>query len=264
MIGTFFNELRGFLIGIKYQPADLAFYNRGESIPGFINNSISGTISGVLFPAMSRLQDDKNAIKTSIRRSMMCSTFLMAPLMFLLMGAADNIIILLYTDKWAAAIPYMQVVVVGYLFSIVGGSNLQALNAIGRSDITLKLEFIKKPIYLAIILYAMTISPLAMAFGNTVYGLFGASVNALPNKKLIGYSYGEQLRDIAPQIGLGLLAGIAAFAIGKIPINIYLSLTLQLLMGCVVYLLLARLFKLESYQYLRNTIVDYIQNALTK
>lgn len=260
LIGAFFNELRGFLIGLKYKPADLAFYNRGESLPGFVNGTVTGTLLGVLFPVMSRLQDDKNAIKTSIRRSMMSSTFLMAPLMFLLMGAADSIIVLLYTEKWAAAIPFMQVVAVGYLLSIVGNANLQALNAIGRSDVCLKLEFVKKPVYLAILLYTMTISPLAMAAGNTVYALYGASVNALPNKKLIGYSYGEQLRDIAPSIGLGLLSGVVAYAVGRLPLNIYLLLILQFLIGIGVYWIIAKLLKFESYQYLRNTVIDYIRN----
>lgn len=263
LLGTFFNEIRAFLIGLKYQPSDLAYYNRGDSLPGFVNNTITGTISGVLFPAMSRLQDDKGAVKASIRRSMMSSSFLMSPLLFLLMGASENIILLLYTDRWAMAIPFMQVIAVGYLLTIMGNANLQALNAIGRSDITLKLEFVKKPIYLGILLYTMTISPLAMAVGNTIYAFYGATVNALPNKKLIGYSYREQILDVAPQLGLGLVSGIVSFLIGRMGLNIYLSLALQLSLGLGVYWFLAYLLKLESYIYIRNTVLDLI-NGLRK
>ncbi len=261
LIGTFFNEIRGFLIGLKYQPSDLAFYNRGDSLPAFVNGTITGTLSGVLFPAMSRLQDDKSAVKTSIRRSMMSCSFVLAPLMFLLMGAAENITLLLYTDKWAAAIPFMQVIAVGYLLSIVGNANLQALNAIGRSDITLKLELIKKPVYLGILLYTLGISPLAMAVGNTLYAIFGASVNAFPNKKLIGYGYREQILDIAPQLGLGLLAGVAAYFIGRSGWNIYLTLSLQLVVGLGLYWVLSYLFRLESYFYLRNTLIDFFRKT---
>lgn len=259
LIGTFFNELRGFLIGVKYQPADLAYYNRGESIPRLINDNITGTISGVLFPAISRLQDDKRAVKTSIRRSMMTSTFLVAPLMFLLLATAGNVIELLYTEKWAMAIPFMQVVSLNYLFSIVGSANLQAMNAIGRSDITLKLEFIKKPVYLGMLLYTMTISPLAMAIGNAVYALYGATVNALPNKKLIGYSYMEQLKDILPQIAIAALSGCIVYAMGKLQINLIILLILQYLAGIGLYAVTSKILHLECYRYFIVTVKDFIK-----
>lgn len=259
LIGTLFGELKGFLVGLKYSPADLAYYNRGSSIPSFVNGTVSGTISGVLFPTISRVQDDKSAVKTSIRRSMMSTTFLMAPLMFLMIGAAESIILLLYSFKWAAAIPFMQVIAVEYLLTIMGSANLQALNAIGRSDLVFRLEFVKKPVYLAILLYTMTISPLAIAIGNTLYCLYGASINALPNKKLIGYSYREQLSDILPSMGLGLISGVIVFLIGKIHLPVIALLVVQVSVGMAVYLSIAALLKMESYIYLRNTLLDYFK-----
>lgn len=260
LIGTFFNELRGFLIGLRFQPADLAFFNRGNSIPGLINDNVNGTISTVLFPAISKLQDDRTAIKSSIRHAMMTSVFIMAPLMILLAASSRQIILLLYTDKWIQAVPFMQVIVFYHLFSIVGLANLQALNAIGRSDITFKLEFVKKPILLAILLYTATISPLALSIGTAIYAIIGAGINAYPNRKLIGYSYREQIADVLPQILISIPPGIIVWFIGFLPWNTLIVLSLQILLGGGLYYLIARLLHLESYQYSVETISNYLSN----
>ena len=257
LVGTLFNELRGFLIGLRFMPADLAFYNRGNSIPALVNDNVNGTISTVLFPAMTKLQDDKSAVKQSMRRAMMTSAFFLAPLMVMLAATAKQLVLILFTEKWLGAVPFMQVISLGYIFSVMGSANLQAINAIGRSDITFKLEFIKKPFYLAIILGTMLISPLAIAAGNAVYNVIGSAVNAIPNKRLIDYRYGEQLLDILPQLLLALIAGGAAFAIGQLPWNIYVVLLLQLAVGAALYMGLARLFQMESLRYVIETIRDY-------
>lgn len=257
LLGSFFNELRGFLIGAKYKPADLAFYNRGDSLPQVFSNNISGTLNGVLFPVMSRFQDDKKQVKAALRRSIMTSSFVVVPVMFLMSAVADKLIIILYTEKWAMAIPFMQIISFKYCFNLLGGANTQAIKAIGRSDITLKLELIKKPLFLIMLLITMQISPLAICIGNTVWDLFGAMINAYPNKKLIKYSYFEQLKDISPQLILSVIMGGAIFLLGRCSFNIYLIFTCQILIGVSLYLGMAYLFKLESFHYLRLTIKDH-------
>lgn len=260
LIGTLFNELRGFLIGVRFRPSDLAFFNRGNSLPGLIYENVNGTISSVLFPAMTKVQDDISSIKNSMRRAMMTSVFILAPILVLLAATSYQVIIILFKEKWAPAIPYMQVIVFYHLFSIVGMANLQALNAIGRSDITFKLEFVKKPILLAILLYTSSISPIALSIGTAVYAVIGAAINAAPNKKLINYSYQEQFSDILPQILIALVAGAVAWLIGRVPVNIYLQLLLQLTVGGGSYLCLAKLFRLESFDYSLKTIRKYLSS----
>lgn len=260
LLGTFFDQLRGFLIGIKYKPADLAFYNRGMSIPQLLTGNVQGTLDGVLFPAISRVQNDKSQVKQAIRRSMMTSSFFVFPLMFLLSAVSDKLIVIIYGSKWVMAIPFMQVICFKYCFGIIGGANLQAMNAIGRADITLKLEFIKKPLYFAIIFGTMFISPLAMCIGNTVYDLIGASINAQPNKKLIGYSYLEQLKDLAPQMILSLIMATVVFFIGKISFNIYIMAFLQIVVGLGLYWMMAKLLKLECLAYIEKTVKEFMQS----
>ena len=253
-MGTFFNELKSFIVGIKYTPADLAYYNRGESLPGLIANNINNTINTVLFPAISQIQNNKEEVKKAIRRSMMTSSFIMLPLMFILAATADKIVWILLTEKWMFCFPFMQVLCLNHCINILGTANLQAINAIGRSDITLKLEIIKKPVYLLMILSAMFISPFAIAVATTIYSLFGTIINAWPNKKLIHYKFSEQISDILPQLILSICMSLIVLGIGILPINIYILLFLQITTGFIFYILSSKILKLESYNYILSSI----------
>lgn len=254
LFGTFFDQLRGFLIGIKYKPADLAFYNRGMTIPQILASNLQGTIDSVLFPAISKVQNDKALVRQAIRRSMMTSGFFVFPAMFLMSAVADKLIVIFYGSKWIMAIPFMQIISFKYCFGVIGSANLQAMKAIGRSDITLKLEFIKKPIYLIIIISTMFISPLAMCVGHTFYDLIGATINAQPNKKLIGYNYKEQLMDLAPQMLASFVMAVVVYLIGKLRINIFFLTFIQLFVGVLLYYIIVRMFRFESYQYVVRTV----------
>ena len=190
----------------------------------------------------------------------MTSVYIMAPLMVLLAVTSKQLILLLYTDKWIQAVPFMQVAVFYHLFSILGLANLQALNAIGRSDITIKLEFIKKPILMVILLFTCKISPLALSVGTAIYAIIGAAINAQPNKKQISYSYKEQLADTLPQITIALAASSVAYAIGLFHLNLYIQLFLQYVIGIGAYLFLTKLLRLESMNYTFTTIRDYFSS----
>lgn len=257
LMGTLFNELKSFVIGVKYLPADLAFYKRGEQLPAIISDNINNTINTVVFPAISKIQDNKQDVKHAIRRSMMTSSYVLTPLLFFMAASADNITLLLLTEKWMPCVPYMRVICVSYCVSILGTANLQAFNAVGRSDITFKLEFIKKPLYLIIIFLTMWISPLAIAIGNLIYGVIATSINAWPNRKLIDYKIIEQLKDVYPQFIISSVIGLVVFFVGFISLSPYLMLLIQILIGLVLYIMLSTMFSLESYKYVLNTIKNF-------
>lgn len=259
LMGTFFDQLKGLIIGVKYTAADLAYYNRGEHMPSLISSNIVGAINGVLFPAIAKVQDDRDTVKRAIRRAIKTTSFFVFPAMFLLFFCADKIIIILFTEKWVPAIPFVQVICLKYCFQVIGTANLQALKAIGRADITFKLEFIKKPIFLTCIAIGAYFGPLAICLGNTIYDFIGATINAMPNKKLIGYSYRAQLFDVFPHLVSAIAMGSAVYSISLISVNIYLQLILQVSVGLGIYIGIAHILKFESYQYIVATAKEMLR-----
>ena len=195
LLDTLYQDIQGLVIGRKYDSATLGFFNRGKQFPQFLINAINGAVQSVLLPAMSALQDKKEEVKRVMRQSMTLSAFIIFPMMAGLAGISETLVKLLLTEKWLPCVPYIKLFCFSFAFWPVQTCNLSAINAMGRSDIFLKLEIIKKSYGMAVLIIAVVFfnTPLAIAATGLVTALLSCFVNAFPNKKLINYSFKKQI-----------------------------------------------------------------------
>ena len=163
LLDTCYNNLRNLIIGKMYSPSDLAFYNQGDKFPKLIVTNINTSIDSVLLPTMSSAQDDRERVKNMTRRAIKTSTYVMAPLMMGLAFCATPIVKLVLTDKWLPCVPFLRIFCITYMFWPVHTANLNAINAMGRSDWFLRLEIIKKIMGMAILLSTMWFRVMPMA-----------------------------------------------------------------------------------------------------
>ena len=254
LIDTLYNNIRTFIIGGKYSNDDLAFYDRGSQFPYVIVNNINLSIDSVLLPTMSKVQNDRGAVRSMTRRSIKVSTFLIAPLLMGLAFTATPVIRLVLTEKWLPAVFFLRIFCVTLMFYPIHTANLNAIKAVGRSDMFLKLEIIKKSVGVTALLATFWISVEAMAYSLLFTTITSMLINSWPNRKLLGYSYLEQLKDILPGIFLAVAMGICVFPIQFIGLPDIVTLCIQVPMGAVIYILGAKLFKLDSFDYLKENI----------
>lgn len=259
-----YTDLRSLLIGKVYTSADLGYYNRGDQFPKLIVTNVNTSINSVLFPAMSKIQDDKYAVKSMTRRSMKTSTYIMAPLLMGLAACGKSVISILLTDKWMPAYPFMVIFCITSMFFPIHTANLNAIKAMGRSDLFLKLEIIKKIVGLLALVLTIKISVMAMAYSLLVTSVLSQIINSWPNKKLMNYSYLEQLKDILPGIGLAAFMGVCVYCINFLHLNMWLTLIVQVPLGAIIYIGLSALFKLEAFTYLINMIKPAISKIFSK
>lgn len=232
---TGYQELRSVIIGKKYSSADLAYYDKGRSFPLLIVNNLNSSIAAVLFPKMSEEQDDRQKIKTTTRNSIRFSALILCPMMLGLATVSDSFVRLLLTEKWLPCVSLMQLFCIIYLFQPIHTANMQAIKAMGRSDIYLRLEVVKKVIELVVLLVTMWISVDAMVIGMAVCATLFVFVNAYPNIKLLDYSIREQLADILPPVVMSLIMGAAVVAVGLLPLPLVIKLIVQVLAGAILY-----------------------------
>lgn len=253
-MGTFCNQLKGYLIGYKYTAADLAYFNRGEGLPEMLKNNISGTIDSVLLPAFSKIQDDVDFVKRGVRRSIKTSSFIVFPVLVGLAATAGNVVPILYSAKWSPAVPFMQIACATLCVILLNNTNLQTLYALGRTDIVLKQEFIKKPVMLFILAITVPISPLAISFGIFFHHIHELFWTCRASSKLIHYSLKEQLNDVRPGLIAAIVMGLLVSLSDHITENPYLSLLVQIPFGVIVYWTISHVFKLESYLYVKDFV----------
>lgn len=250
LLETLYTELSSLVIGKKYDSGTLGYYNRGKQFPQFIINAVNGAVQSVMLPAMAARQDDTDQVKNMMRTSMTMSAYIIFPMMAGLAAVATPLVSLLLTDKWLPCVPYMQVYCFSLAFYPVHSCNLQAINAMGRSDLFLKLEIIKKSygiVVLAIAVFCFD-SPLAIAATGLITTWISWFVNAFPNKKLIGYSYKEQIFDLFPILFMALGMCAVVLQLGYhletySAVSTVAILAVQIVSGIVIYLLVSLVMK---------------------
>lgn len=254
LIDTVYNNVRSLIIGKMYSSADLAYYNQGDKFPKLIVTNINTSIDSVLLPAMSSVQDSKDRVKNMTRRAIKTSTYIMAPLMMGLAFCAEPIVTLILTEKWLPCVPFLKIFCVTCMFYPIHTANLNAINAMGRSDLFLKLEIIKKAIGMTLLFSTMWFGVMAMAYSLLLNSVLSQIINSWPNRKLLNYRYLEQLKDILPGIILAVMMGIVVYIIGFIPMPTIVLLMIQIVVGAIIYISLSYIFHLESFEYLIDMI----------
>lgn len=259
LLDTAYNNLRNLIIGKMYSSSDLAFYNQGDKFPKVIVTNINASIDSVLLPTMSSAQDDKERVKQMTRRAIKTSTYVMAPLMMGLAFCAEPIVSLVLTDKWLPCVPFLRIFCITYMFWPVHTANLNAINAMGRSDWFLRLEIIKKIMGMTILLSTMWFGVMAMAYSLLLSSVLSQIINSWPNRKLLGYGYLEQVRDFAPGISLAVIMGICVYFISFLHLPTIVTLLIQFIVGAAIYIGISAILKLEEFEYLLGMVKSFLK-----
>lgn len=260
LLDTVYRNIRDLVIGKLFTPADLGFYNRGDQFPKIIIGNINASIQSVLLPSLSTVQDDRPRLKSLARRSIKTSAFLILPMMAGLAAVAKPLTLVLLGEKWLPAVPFIQICCFSYAFWPIHTTNLSAINAVGRSDVFLKLEIIKKSYGLAVLALAIWLfrSPIGIAMSAAVVAPLGSFVNAYPNKKLLNYGFGEQMKDFLPSFALAVVMGVGVYMLSDL-VNVtpILQLPLLVVVGLCFYGGIAKLLRFECLEYILNTIKEH-------
>lgn len=257
LIISLFKNIRGLVIGKMYAPAMLAFFEKGKSMPNLIISNLSSTIQGILFPVLSNSQDDKAKVKSILKRSIKTSALLVFPCITLLFVTARPLVILLFTEKWLPTVPFLQIFCLAYIILPIQSANMQVVQSLGRSDLTLKIEIIKKILELIIMVISFTISVEAVAWGIVIYNYVCLFINLYPNRKLIKYSYLEQIADITPNMIATIIMGLSVYFFIYLHLSNFVIIILQVLGGLILYFSICFLFKIESFVYIYNIIKSH-------
>ena len=259
--GTFFNELRSLIIGRVYTESDLAFYNKGQQLPQLISSNLNTTIMTVLFPAIANKADDIKEVKAMARKSLQCLSYIVFPVLLGLAAVISPLIDILYTSKWQASAFFGQVYCIGYAIGSLGYVPLQVLKAIGKSGSVLKLEFIKKPVYVILLIIGVYFNVPAIALTMLVFEFYGTTVNLLQLKRHINYGMGEIIKDLLPSFLLAGLMAVSVYFITMIHLSNIVTIALQVIIGAMIYILGSLILKLEGFSFVLDLIKRFLKRG---
>ncbi len=260
LIDTLYEDFRSLYVGKLYSASDLAYYSRGQSYSNLIVNNVNSSIASVLFPVISNVQDTKSSVKAITRRAIKTSSYILTPILMGLAIVAEPLVLVLLTEKWLPCVPYLQILCINGALIPIHTANLQAINAVGRSDLSLKISIVKKAFGFIMVLIFARISVMAMTYAGLVTAFVSLLANALPNKKLFGYGFFEQIKDIIPYWLMSGVMMLGVWGVSFIPFgNVYLQLGVMILTGAAIYILISIIFKVEIFGYILNTIKSFFK-----
>ena len=263
LLENIWNQLYQVVVGKFYSPATLGQYTRGREYASIFSSNLSSIIQRVSYPVLSQIQDDKQRMVEGYRRVIKMTMFITAICMISLGAVAEPLIYCLIGPQWHEAATYLPLICISMAFYPLHAINLNMLKVLGRSDIFLYLEIIKKIIGIIPICIGIFIDIYWMLVASILIGFVSLYLNSWYTGKALGYTFWKQIRDIAPAFGIAFTIAISVFFFKYLPISNWLILPIQIVVGVVVCIIACRKSQLEEYKEVLN-IINPILNKIKK
>ena len=247
-------NIRVLIIGKAYTPATLAFFEKGHSLTSLIMQNINTSLQTVIFPALSAEQDNLDRVKQMVKRSSSLSSFFIFPILVGMIVIAKPLVILLLTEKWLPAVPFIQIFSIAYLLFPMQVANMEAIKAIGLGGTSLKIEIFKKIIETMILVISVLINEYAIAWGVVVFNFLCLFINLYPSVKYLHYGIKEQVSDVISPLLISITMGAIIYFLSFLPLSNFVLLTSQVILGAIIYAVLNLLFKTQCTKYLLSFI----------
>lgn len=259
LVSTLYNDVFSLIVGKRFSSQTLGYYTKGHSIPAMVNRVLSQTITAVMFPSLAKDQHDLQTIKARTRAMISTSAALVLPVMAGIAGCASALVSVLLTDRWLPVVPVIQITCIPMAINVINNANMQSINAIGRSDVFLYSETIKRTVTILMVLITSQIDFYLMLWSIAFMGLISMIINLVADHKLLNYRMKEYLQDLIPYVVVALLLFAVVFAMSYLQINVYVKLVLQLLACAGIYFGAIFLVPLPAYAKVRTMALDMLK-----
>lgn len=212
IINTIYNNLYTLVIGKCYSPASVGMYNRANGYAILPTSVIMDMSLGVNFPLLAKLQDDRERLLNAYEKLLKVPFYVLYPILIGLIVLAEPTIQVMIGDKWLPCVPYLQILCVGYMFYPLNGLNVNLLMVKGRSDLVLKMDFIKKPLGIFLLVAAIPFGIIWMMVGKAFYSIIVYSMNCYYTNRILDYGFIKQVKVLTPIIFNSLFMGVVVFS----------------------------------------------------
>lgn len=256
LVFTLESDIRSLVIGKVFGPSDLAYFDQGKKYPAILVNNVNSSINKVMLPVYSKSQDDIERLKGMLRKSVSIGVYILAPIMIGFAVLSDSFIKIILTEKWIMCKPFIIIFCLSFLTRPLETACHQAILAIGRSDVVLRMMILLNSFSIIILLIAVFVfkSVLFIAIGYLISAVVSLVIFMMGTTKLIGYSCKEQFYDVAPSLLCSIIMGGAVHIVGTICLTPVCAMLIQIFVGILIYIALSYIFKLFPYFYLMKFI----------
>ena len=252
------NNLTGLLVGKIFSTSELAYYEKGRQVPMLLVNNVQAVVQSVLFPVLAERQTQQEQIRKMLEQSVIISAYCIFPCMVGIAVCAEPLVRILFTEQWIELVPYLQIWCCICITYLLDTANLQVIQALGRSDIFLKIEIIKEGITIISLLITLPFGVLTMLMVSCIERPLFWYINAEPCREMVGYGFIQQLKELKSIIVLNLILAVSVWGIGFLPLHDLALLIVQVLSGIVIYLVGSVVLQIEALSRILKLVKTFI------
>lgn len=260
LIDTVWREINQIVIGKCYSPQALGQYTRAYQFSSIFSSNLTSVVQRVSFPTLSAMQEKKEQMSMAYRRIIGVTMLVTFICMLCLAAVAEPLIRVLVGDQWLEAVPMLQILCFSMMLYPLHAINLNMLQVQGRSDLFLRLEIIKKIIGVGPLMLGIFVGIHWMLVGGVATGIVSYWLNAYYSGRMIGYSFGRQVRDILPSFVIALVIAALVYLVSLIPWSPFLVLPIQIVLGAGITWCVCEMTKTEAYLEVKTIL----QSIITK
>lgn len=234
------------IIGKCFSPATLGQYTRGNQFGLLFSSNITSVVQRVSFPVLSEIQDDKVRLKDAYKRLIRITVFPTFILMMTLAACAKPLLVVLIGEKWVEAAYFLQIMSFSLMLNPLHTLNLNSIQVMGRSDLTLRINIMKNVLVVIPIVIGFFTGIYCMLIAEVMRGFVCYYLNAYYSKPLLNYPIEEQLKDVWPSLKTSLQIAIPIYIISYIPFSYLGVLVAQIVVFVLICVTLY--YKSESYE----------------
>ena len=253
------SEIQHLVIGKIFLPATLGQYTRARQFGSIFSSNVTTIVQKVTFPVLSSIQNDPARLKDAYKRVIKVTVLPTFVFMLGLAAVAKPLLTILIGAKWTEAANYLQIISFSLMIYPLNALNLNAIQVMGRSDLSLKINIIKNILVVVPITLGIFFGIYWMLIAGVIRVYIGYYLNAYYSKPLLNYPIIEQLKDILPALRIALTMAVPVYLISFIPISYYILLPVQLVVGAGIAFFLCEKQKLPEYFELKNIALSYLK-----
>lgn len=248
-----YSNVVSFLIGKKYSVKDLGYYNQAHSLQQIPVYSVSMVITQVLFPFMSKMQDDPYRVRNNTSRVITATSFFTFPLLVFLIFFAKPMIILLYSAKWEPSAIYFQILCFGGLVNALIHICRNVLKSIGVTKSIFHVQLFITALGIGGVLWFLKYDiKVLVSWIVCVSYVYWIIISIVTGRK-IGYGLFDQLKDVFLNIVFAIVAGLLSYYLGTFISNDILTAIVGFVIFAIIYILLHYVFKTKQFQTVLNS-----------
>lgn len=259
LLNNIWRQLYQVVVGKFYSPATLGHYTRAKEYATIFSGNITSIVERVSYPVLSEIQDDQTRMIAAYRKVIKTTMFVTCICMLGIASISDPMIYCLIGPQWHQAATFLPLICISMMLYPLHAINLNMLKVLGRSDIFLYLEILKKVIAIIPICLGIFVDIYWMLVASIIVGIIDFFLNSYYTGRKLGYSSWMQIKDVAPSFAISLVVAASVYFLKYLSLSYWIILPIQLLVGAIVALIINEMIKLEEYVELKNIVISIVK-----